>query len=412
MKQRLLSPYKNHQEATPGKAFLGALCDYAIVFILTMLLFMSVGLPVFSALPSVNNNKDIVSKETTALKETVAETGLQPIDPVSGSSISLNDLAKNYIATLAKTSYYLYDEPYPIDNVHAEAVKEEDTFFASDYKNDPISYYYYVYKSSHESLNNYIYDSVDYRSDKAEYLYKIAFGYKNDEYASFFHQLSEDLHLYQQLSLLKAKNVAAYLVYADNGGLDTYISLQKAYLSASNVFINEVETRYEPYLEHKASFLKAYEEYSFGYVLSPIAAYVFSFILLELFPLISKRDSTFGYHFTKLAYIDNEEGTIPRLHQYLKKSALRFFSFLSIPFVLLFFFSQGGLLFVSYFGYFRFVYLLLVSLLLSILSIIVTFVSSSHVPLEEKWGGISIVDTTQIESGVPLEERKESDGRE
>ncbi len=410
-KEVLSSPFKNYKIASAKKVFLGALCDYGSIFVLTMLLFLSAVLPLFSALPSTKASKETVEKETIALKETVSESRLQTYDEESGELSSLTSLAKDYITRLAKTSYFLNGEPFPISNTESSEVSESDTFLADDsYSGDRISYYYYLFKAEHSSLSSYIYDSIDYETDKDSYLYLKAFGYEKSEYFSFFEEKTPDLPKYQQLNIAKAKNVAEYLIYGDTGGLSVYISLQKAYLSASDIFIKEVESKYEPYLLHEASFEKAYQRYCLGYVLSAVFAYGISLAVLELFPLVSKRKTTLGYHLHKLAYA-TENYAKPSFWQYFLKSFLRLIVYCSTPCFLLLFFSQGGLLFVS-FGYFSFAIVWAMSLLLTLLSVILLFSKENHQPLEEFASRLLIVDTQELEDGIPLEERKaDTNGR-
>ncbi len=404
-KQFYSSPFKNYKTASSKKVFLGALCDYGFIFILTMLVFSFIALPVFSALPLTKENKAAIKEETIALKETVSESRLQPYDSESGELSTLTALAKEYVLCLTKTSYFLNDEPFPINDTEKEAVNKDETFLKDDiYSNDRISYYYYVFKAEHASLNSYVYDSIDYKDKKEDYLYLSAFNYQKSDYSSFFSEKTPDLPKYQQLEISKAKIVAEYLVYGDTGGLSSYISLQKAYLSASDVFIKEVENKYEPYLEHEAIFERVYQRYSLSYILSTIVAYLFSLALYELFPLVSKRKTTLGYHLHKLAY-SSESNTVPSFWRYFLKSVLRMIVYCSIPLLLLFFFSQSGLLFVS-FGYFRFIMLVAFSFALLLLSIILIFSKENHQPIEEFCARLVIVDTQELEDAVPLEERK------
>ncbi len=409
-KQVLYSPYKNNTLAKKGKVFLGSLCDYGITLVLSVLLFTIIGSPVFRALPSTKEEKNRIADETTALRQIVDETHLQPYDSENKKLTPLSDLAKEYIVTLTKTAYYLHDKPYPAVHSSPKAVSMDDTFLekSGSFLHDRISYYYYLYKPSHESLSSYVYDEIDYHANKEDFLYRVAFNYGKADYHDTFFKVTDDLPLYQQLDFQKAKNIAEYLVWGDAGGSSYYLSLQKAFLSAENVFIKEVESKYEPYLSHQKAFSIAYNRFSLGYMLSIIFSYFLAFTLSEFFPLLSKRCVTLGYHLHKLAY-SSEEETSPKFYQYLMKSSLRLLLYASAPCLLLFFFSQWGLLFVS-FGYFRFIYLFAASLLFAIASIFTLIFGKNHQGLPELAARLLIKDTEELEKGIPLEEKKEAQG--
>ncbi len=407
-KQILYSPYKNNTLAKKGKIFLSSLCDYGITFVLSMLVFALAGLPIFGALPSTKEEKNRITEETTILRQVVSETRLQPYDSESKKLTPLNDLAKEYIITLTQTAYYLNNVPYPLTHASAKDVSIEDTFLekSGTYLHDRISYYYYSFKPAHASLSSYVYNDVDYQANKEDFLYSTAFTYAKADYRDYFTKVTEELSVYQQLDFKKAKNIAEYLVYGDAGGSIYYLSLQKAFLSAENVFIKEVENHYEPYLSHQKAFSIAYNSYSLGYLLSVFFSYVFAFALCELFPLISKRKVTLGYHLHKLAY-STEEETSPKFYSYFVKSSLRLLMYSSIPALVLFFFSQWGLLFVS-FGYFRFLYLLLASLLMAIISVFTLIFGKNRQGLPELAARLLVKDTEELEKGTPLEEKKEA----
>lgn len=405
-KQILYSPYKNNTLAKKGKIFLSSLCDYGITFVLSMLVFALAGSPIFGSLPSTKEEKNRITEETTTLRQIVSETRLQPYDSENKKLTPLNDLAKEYIVTLTQTAYYLNNTLYPMTHSSPKEVSIEDTFLekSGNYIHDRISYYYYSFKPAYASLSSYVYNDVDYQAKKEDFLYPVAFTYGKADYRDYFTKVTDDVPIYQQLDFKKAKNIAEYLVYGDAGGSAYYLSLQKAFLSAENVFIKEVENNYEPYLSHQKTFSIAYSNYSLSYLLSVFFSYVFAFTLCELFPLISKRKVTLGYHLHKLAY-STEEETSPRFHSYLVKSSLRLLMYSSVPTLVLFFFSQWGLLFVS-FGYFRFLYLLLASLLLAIISTFTLIFGKNHQGLPELAPHLLIKDTEELEKGTPLEEKK------
>lgn len=399
-KETLFSPFRNNVPAKKGKIFLAALVDYGLALVMSMLVFSLIGLTTFSALPQTSEKRNIINQSETALNQIVGETGLVQFGESGDTLLSTSEMAKGYILSLAKTSFYLEGTNFPISSWESEVVKEEDTFFNSS--RDPLGTYYFHFKANEPTLSSYVYGGVDYSTKKEEGLYGYAFGYSDPSFASFFKKRNDVLPQYQQLDYSLATKVADYLAYGDSGGFETYRKLEGAYSKANNLFVEEVEKNYAPYLSEKAVFDEAYTSYTLSYILCVHFSYALALLLCELWPLISKRKVTLGYSVHKLAYTREDE-TIPHFHQYLIKSLFRLVEYSSIPFIVLFFFSQMGLFFFS-FGRFYFIYIPLLSLLLLILSSLNIGLAKLARPLPELASGLVIKDTEELEPNLPKEE--------
>lgn len=407
-KEVLFSPFRNNVPAKKGKIFLAALVDYGLTLVMSMLVFSLVGLTTFSALPAFSEKRNLINESETELNETVSETGLVKLDEDKGTLISTSEMAKSYIATLTKTSFYLEGANYPISSSESESVKKEETFF--NVSLDPLRTYFFSFKAKEASLSSYEYDGVDYSNDLEKGLYEYAFGYGDSSFSSYFLMREESLPKYQQLDYSIATKVADYLAYGDSGGLETYRKLESAYSKANTLFVNEVESNYSPYLAKKAVFDEAYSSYTLSYILCVHFSYALALALCELWPLFSKRKVTLGYSVHKLAYTKEDE-TKPSFYQYLIKSLFRLVEYSSIPFIVLFFFSQMGLFFVS-FGYFYFIYIPLLSVLLLVLSSLNIGLAKLSRPLPELASGLVIKDTEELEPVLPKEENRSlNDGK-
>lgn len=409
-KEVLYSPYFHNVVASRKKIFLGALCDYFLVFILTVIAFVSIGSPILSNLDVTKSNNEAISSSETALNKIVGETHIQTYNESNGKLISPEIMAKNYIITLAKTSYYVNNElSFPISDKEKTLLKEEDTFLNEEERNyslNPLAYYFCYFKEQHSELNFYTYGGTDYSINKEKGLYEYAYGYSDSSYLSYFETKVEGLSKYETLSLAKAKLITDYLYYNDSGASKTYSALAKAYSKASNIFIKEVENNYLAYKNEQSNFDKAYSNATLGYFITLYLCYSLAFIILETLPIFNKRKITLGYYVHKLAYAkENEER--PRWYQFLVKSFTRYFMYLSVPSILLILFSQSALLFYS-FGFFRFAYLIFFSLALLAISNILMLNNNNHQGLAELAGALLIKDIDELESNDPEFAKKES----
>lgn len=408
-KEELYSPYFHNVIASRKKIFLGSLCDYFLVFILTTTLYTLVGSTIMSSLPVTKSSNEAMTNSNSSLRKIVGETHVQTYDEADDSLVSIETMAKEYIVALAKTSYYVNgDFLFPISNTEKVTLSEADTFLNEEqrnYSHNPLAYYFCYFKAQHEELNFYIYEGTDYSLDKKRGLYEYAFGYESGSHSSFFEERTEGLSKYETLTLAKAKSITDYLYYGDPGASGVYIALSKAYSNASKKFVAEVESKYLAYIKEQARFDQAYANSTLGYLLTLYLSYAVSFVILEILPLFNKRKVTIGYYVHKLAYAKENEAK-PKWYQFLVKSIIRFLLYLSAPSLLLFLFSQWGLLFYP-FSFFRFIYLVAFSLVLLIVSNILMLNSKNHQGIAELGSGLLLKDSDELEASDPEFVKKE-----
>lgn len=393
--------------AKKGKSFLALLSDYGLTFVLTMLLFISIALPIYQNAPLIKESKTNMERETSSLKEVVSTTGLQDYNILNQKLTSLDEMASNYIYRLAKTSFFLNGKTSFPKKDGNEVIKEEDTFLfkREEYYADPLSKYFLKFKEGEESLKSYKYLDKDYSLNKEDYLYLKAFGYEEDIYADYFVSLDAQLPKYLQLSFSKATLLADYFAYEEKEGTSVFFTLKKAFLRAEKVFINEVETLYTPYLKHQAIFEENYQVVVGFYFLALFITFIVSYLLLFLlFPIFSKGHVSLGFYLHKLNYSSNEE-TLPKCYQYFFAYFFRFFEFISSSCFILIFLSQTGLLFYS-FNSFELFYIYIFSFLLLFSSLLSLLFSKENLPLEEKLTGLLIKDLNEWEKAKSVEEIK------
>jgi hypothetical protein len=259
MSEQLVSRYKDNALASKKGHIFSRLIDYFLCFILSFILYcfaypitmsMSVG-------KNATANVNAVSKEIIAF---VSKTKLQSYDEESGELIPISDSANEYVKTLVKTSAYLYDVAYPIknedgtyDNEHKVSVEETFIYQADEHHLDNISYYFLTYKANDESINSYIYDGVDYSSDKTTYIYRKLMSYSDNDITNFIEEDDARFTPYKdsltRYHFLKESDVPAFIsavVYGDTSN-SHIVSLKArivdAYQKAVQYGIEEIENK-------------------------------------------------------------------------------------------------------------------------------------------------------------------------
>ena len=403
-----LSKYKNYVTASRKSVFLANFADYLLSFILTFILFSIAGSPIFGALPSTQHNLSEASLHVKRYYKIVDDTRLQRYDEANNSLSSVDDDAKRYIVSLTKTSFYLNDEPYPYEDGSGgyidKAVPFEETLLfddAGDYPNENLAYYFFTFKSNHPSIDFYSYDGVDYVSNKEEYLYQKAFGYSVD----LFESKREDVTIYRQLKKEKADLLMHYLVYGDGSDApyQTYRSLAASYIKACNLFVDEVQTHYDAFIQENADFDRVIAEYDLGLMIDLSICYFASILILEgVLPLFLKEGRTIGARALKCSYATKADLTPHPIRFFIKSSARLVLYYSSIFFILIIL-GSTSMAFISY-GWFSFSILFVATGLLAIGSLVLEMIFSSRQGIPELLSGLVLKDTTQMEAGVPLEE--------
>lgn len=405
-----VSRYKNYVTASKKKVYLANIADYLLTFILTFLLFAVAGSPILGALPVTQNSYAVLSEHVKTLYEMIDDTHLQTYDSEKGTLSNLNLDGRDYATTLAKTSYYVLDLGYPKkqdDGTYLDIKVDVSETFLGDrvaYPLDAPSYYFLSFKAREASLNNYVYDGTDYASIKDEYLYKKAFGYADD----WFAKTSEELPLWQQLNKDRAMALTAYLVYDDSATVapyETYKEVLRGYKAAINTFVAEVEKNYAPMLKEVERFNAALREYDGIILVDYNLCFLAAILILEVvLPLCLRQGRTIGMRAIKVAYATDEEMT-PSFWRYLIKVLMRVLLHYSSLFFCLMITSSYSIAFVS-FGWFSLAIPLIISGLLGIGSLVMIAVRKSNQGLAEFAARLETKDTTQMEEGDAIEDKK------
>lgn len=416
MNELLVSKYKNNVLAKRSKVFLSNLLDYFLIVIVSFMLFIIVTNPVISVLPSFKENINNLNDTTLKLYQIVSETRLQTFDEEHNSFISIDNDARKYVTTLLKTSLYVREMDLPSTNQEEEQIEIKDTFLNTDnnnYPNDNLSYYFYTFKSNNESLNNYIYSDIDYSNNKEDYLYLEALDFDNELFNDYFiskeefnnlnidNDFKSSLTRFNILSEDYQSYLISYLIYnEDNESLvSIYNNLATSYKNAIQIFINEVETNFTPYLETNDSFNYYYNYYVLTYIIALLITYLITFIVfIIIIPLGIKDNRTIGLKVLKLGICRSDE-LEPNLFNIVIKDILLFILYFnSILFTLFFVNLLPISVFPLFNSHFSLIQVVIFSLLLLILSYIYLIFSKNHQVLSLLSSNLVIKNSEEFEN--------------
>lgn len=399
-----LVDYKDFKLASKGRKLLVLLADYFLLLIICFGLFCIATMPIFNALPIVNNVETSYQTSQDALLEMVADTKLQSINSSTGRLVSVSSGAESYLLTLVKTSCYINGDDYNVKQDGQSVTVEvslSDTFLATDsdgnYINDNIAYYFLSYRPNHredyqtessittrEAINNTF---LDYNGVLADYI------------SDSFNE-SEDVLC---LNSDTCNRLMAYINFDDSAGSTIYTNLANAYSHLISIGINDIENNYSPYLLTFANFQKDYLTYIQYYDVAMILTYVVSFLVAYLvFPLCFKRGRTIGYKFFSFGTLRTDESEMDFVH-YLIKDILLFIEQFSILFFVPLFLGKLDILTASFIGGLSLFQFVLFSFLLSVLSLLYMLITRDGKTLSELASDSEVHDLSK-----PLDRKEKS----
>ena len=416
------SRYKDYKIATKGRVFFGNLSDFFLCLILAFVLFATAGNGIVRSLPSTQTNLYEVNNATLSLRNLITKTHLRTFDSSGTKLRTISEDANDYIVTLMKTSYYLNGEKYPALNDNGtysvRDIEESETFLFKgevdeegyySYPHDGPSYYFLNFKEKTASLSSYVYENVDRKEEKEEYMYQKIFAYDPND----FQLTNERAQVYYALKLDVAKALVDYRVYKDSSSSLATINnrIESGYRKAINFFQEEVQNKYDRYIEQNKRFEAAYARYLGQFAWAISICYVFAFFILELIlPLFLKEGSTLGLKMMKLVYCGTDEGN-PPFHSFIIKGLIRFLMhFWGMIIGLL----MIGLIQVALFdlgGGFRLVYLFIGSGVISIFSIGMLIFTPKNQGLAEFPARLVLKDKGKHEQGQAKEMETKEKGR-
>ena len=424
-----ISEFKNNVIAKKSKVFFYSLIDYFSLLILSFIFLVGVANPISSVCSGYMDSVDGVANTLTSLNEIVSSTRLMRVS--DGSLEDISYLTNEYITSLVKTSLYVYDEEYRYydenDSEYVEQVPSiEETFFykyddenSLAYPNDPLLYYYLVFKVEHEDLSSYVYNNEDKSSSSLDdFYYKNILTFNTSSMADYFitnsdyynldQAYQDELSRFNILTKTYAQNLMYYLVEDDTTSSSTttlYTNLADCYQTATQFFINEVEANYTPYIEARNEYNLYYSNFALYNIYAMLASYTFAFIILfVVVPIFLKSHRTIGQKLFKLGFcrLDEMEPTWKNLLVYNISTFILFFS--NQLFSARFLGNFGVISYNLYGSIFSLFQVIIFTLLVLILSYIFMAFNKSHQTISLLASGMVIKQTDEFEVGIAKED--------
>ena len=402
---RLTSKYKNNILASKKKHIFSRLLDYFSLFVVTYLLF-TVFYAIGSRLPVVDNTAKDLQNQNGEIAEYIDSTHLQRLNADRSSFLSIDDGAAKYVESLAKTSAYVHELTFPKKNESGtfdEVVVPVEETFAGDpnYDLDAISYYFKSFKKNDASLNNYVYENVDYKDDLDTYIYLKVMKVTEADYVSSdnANYIARGNNI-SKYACLNEENTVKLLKYFKEDRADTslYDKIYLSFIEGAKYGIKDVENNSANYASLLSSYEKTYQSLTFAVLLIYFISYIVAYLLLTLLlRLIAKEWVTLGQKVMGLAMcsFDELEPSIGQLIAYYLVNFVLFSTSLVISFY-----------FMGMIGVFSYKIGGVVSVLAIIIALLVINLVSLFLPLFNK----NNHDLVSLVTRLPVKDTKEFEG--
>lgn len=408
---RLTSKYKNNIIASKKKHIFSRLLDYFSLFVVTYLLF-TVFYAVGSRLPVVDNTAKSLQNQNAEIAEYIDSTHLQRLKEDKSALISIDDGAVSYVESLAKTSAYVHELTFPKKNASGTfdevVVPVEETFVGDPtYQLDAMSYYFKSFKKNEESLNNYIYDGVDYRDDIDTYLYlkimkvdaSICVAMDDNDFIARGNEVSRYVVLNEE-----STNKLLQYFKEDRADISLYNKIYLNFIEGAKYGIKDVETNSQTYNGLIKTYNNIYQSLTLAILLIYLISYTVAFLLLVgIMRLIAKEWVTLGQKVMGIAMASKDE-IEPSIGQLIAYHALNFLFFSTSLAIAFYFMGMIGVFSFKIGGVVSVLAILIALLVINIASLLLPLFNKNNDDLVTLLTRINVKDVKEFEGPVGVEE--------
>lgn len=418
-----VSKYKVNSVASKKKHIYSRLLDYFSVFVISYIVFVVVyaigaRLPHYVAL-----NKEYEADGIKALQY-IGDTHLRHYDEEHQGLVEQDQEAIEYLTTLTKTSAYVYGKTYPVkqdDGTYIETVVErKDTFIADEgvYSLNNISYYFKIFKKTEATLNDYVYDGVDYKNDVNTYLYSKVMGLNPNDFITAddpnYIARGEGVPQYLILSDANTTRMINRLAKGetiDENAVAIYNKLTGVYGNTIQYGIDEIENKSDIYKGIIANFDNTYQKIALHIFLMYLISYTLGYVgLIVVMRIIGKEWVTLGQKVLNLAMCctnDMEVGTIRLICYHLINYLLCITSSL-LGFYLI---GMFGVFSLQVFPHINLLAIMLALLTLTVISLFIPFFKGNY-DLSTLITRISLRDKNEYDAPIEFDEISDEEFKE
>ena len=408
-----VSKYKNNVIAKKTRVFFSCALDYGLVFIASLLIFY-LALLGSSRLPVSTNNLKKYEDSALKAKKYINTTHLMRYNTSTNETRDINEDAKAYVATLTKTSAYIYDLAYPIEKEDStfdkeHKVTEEETFMYTPgyYPLDNIGYFFFVFGPEDGTVLDKTYDPSKSETFDEIYLNYCGYGEIEGFVSNFVTQTTEEyqpykdkLPIYQVLNKDNTSALINRIVYDDTSNKtanELYNNLLIGYKNGVQAGINLVEKNSTTYKAYAKDFYEAYNELCLVSFLSYLLSYIVAYVgLVFIGRGMAGEYITVSQKALNLAFTSKEELT-PRGISVFIYHLINFFLYLSMMIIAFFFTGYIGVLNVTLFGPINLFVIEIALLVLVVASIIFMIIRKKNQTLAMFASSLVLKDTREFE---------------
>lgn len=351
-----ISLYKYYANCPFSKRFGAFLCEFFLILITTLGLFITFDYSISQAEGSIFKElNDKVSTKQQELISLISESKLLTFE--NNEATTMNEIFDNYIVNLTYTSitYYSYnsiDETYyEKENVHND--------LNSNYEHDRLNYYYSVFKV--ENQEDYL--SINLNESGLSYYKELILKSVNNDESKYF----DSKLTYPLLTRENAIALDEYFIKGnksvelDDGKIidtDTlYLDLFNATSNNFDKASKEYAQNYIPYLNLLTEFNNARDNVVIAKILELVIIYfLISFIYYLLLPILFKNGQTIVNKFMRIGFC-SRNGNALKWYQNIPKFINFFIAhFIVTALILVLLYSGNSILFFNYklFGFLNF----------------------------------------------------------
>ena len=315
---QLISRYQNNALASKKKHIYTRLLDYFSMFVLSYLLYTLI-LPLAARFPFAEDISKQITISTRAVYDYIDSTHLESYTEDKKSLEEINAGAAKYVKTLAKTSCFVHNIGFPVeqeDHTYVDTpVTKEETFIndLATYELDNNSYYYRVYKPSEPSLNSYNGKAYDELSEEEiqQYIFIDRMKLTVSNYVTVededYIARAENAPIYDVLTLENTLTLKQYFG-GDTKEKTLYNKLYKCYANGIQAGIKDVEKNSKPYKELVKVFNYWQQRVAMVYIVAYTLSYTIAYLIMLFIPrLIFKEWQTLGQHVLNIGIADKDE---------------------------------------------------------------------------------------------------------
>ena len=408
-----VSKYKNNLIAKKSRVFFAGLMEYGLVLISSLLIFYLTLLG-SSKLPVSTKNVEKYNQTSENARKFVNSTRLLHYDDETGEVRDINVDAKNYVATLVKTSCFVYDIKYPLKNDNGtydtdHVVTEQETFIYKhdEFLLDNVSYFWLTFYPNNE-FNDTKQEIADPVSDI--YLNKMGYSTKESVLNAF---VTEEVAEYQpykdvlpRYTVLTKDNTQALInvvVYSDttnSTAADLFENIKIGYKNGIQAGIDMVEEHSLVYLDYSKDFMRAYNALSLVALVSYLIAYVVGYVaVMFIGRAMAGEFITMAQKSLSLAPARKDE-MAPTAKNLILYHVITFFTYLSSMAIALYFTGYIGALNLVMFGPFNVFAIEILSLVFVLASIIILMVTKKNQTFGLLVSNMVLKDVKEFESAV------------